>query len=341
MLRSLGSLLCIVTAASAAAAALATPSPHAAKSASAAQSASAAVSASDAMLGGDAGTVEAAVPGPLPFLYDLFTFRGDARSTVVVAAFAVHAGRLETEESERDVRYRFDVTLVLADTALRSVSRTDDSVFVGARRPLPGEHLLFTHIEVQARPSATTLQRVIMTDATTPGVGQLYSSPFPIPDYSGDHLMLSDIALGQPGAQAGWQRGDVTLALLPTGEFPGSSFDVFYEIYNLPPGHRYTTRITVRAARTPDDERAADEGEVGLRLAGAAPAGSNGLIRELKRVDSSLGRGRYRITVVVTDEETGASASRTRTFQVREDGQGATLVAALPRTNERLRSPIR
>ena len=34
-------------------------------------------------------------------------------------------------------------------------------------------------------------------DATTPGVGQLYSSPFPIPDYSGDHLMLSDIALGQ------------------------------------------------------------------------------------------------------------------------------------------------
>ena len=48
------------------------------------------------------------------------------------------------------------VTLVLADTAVRSVFRTDDSVFVRLPRPLPGEHLLFTHIEVQAPPSGST-----------------------------------------------------------------------------------------------------------------------------------------------------------------------------------------
>jgi hypothetical protein len=339
MLRSSGTLLSILTATSVAAAALASaaadethPSRHAVAAAS---------------TGGSGAAGSASVGrGPLPFLYDLYTFRGDARSTVVVAAFAVHAGRLETEEHERDVRYRFDVTLVLADTALRSVSRTDDSVYVGSNRELPGEHLLYTHIEVAARPSVTTLQRVIMTDATTPGVGQLYSSSFPIPDYSGDGLMLSDIALGQPGAEAGWRRGDVTLALLPTGEFPGSAFDVFYEVYNMPPGHRYTTRITVRDAAEAEETGAVaaapgDEDEVGLRLAGSAAEDSNGLIRELHHVESSLGQGSYVITVAVTDEETGETARRSRLFRVRDGGQGATLVAALPRTNEQLRSTIR
>ncbi|NIQ56596.1 MAG: hypothetical protein GWN02_20515, partial [Gemmatimonadetes bacterium] len=108
------------------------------------------------------------------------------------------------------------------------------------------DHLLYTHIQVRAAPSPHTVQRVVMTEATIPGVGQLYHAPFPIPDYRGDRLMLSDIALGQPAAAgAGWKRGDITLALLPTSQFPASSFDVYYEVYNLPVGHRYSTEITV------------------------------------------------------------------------------------------------
>src|SRR5688572_24623305 len=59
--------------------------------------------------------------GPLPFFYDLYTFRGEASTTTVVASFAVPAGRLQPEWAKGGVRYRFDVTLVLADTALRSV----------------------------------------------------------------------------------------------------------------------------------------------------------------------------------------------------------------------------
>src|SRR5690606_3997885 len=141
------------------------------------------------------------------------------------AAFAVSAGHLEDERLGSKVRYRFDVTLVLADTALRSVSRTDDSVYVEFERPLDSDHLLFTHIEVRAEPSRTTVQRVIMTDAARPGVGQLYDSRFPIPDYSGDTLMISDIALGLPDATTGWTRGETVLALLPTSQFPASAFD--------------------------------------------------------------------------------------------------------------------
>ncbi|HUF50994.1 MAG TPA: hypothetical protein VMN60_09190 [Longimicrobiales bacterium] len=267
---------------------------------------------------------------PLPFHYDLYTFRGDGGSTTVVASFAVPAGRLESEDVAYGVRYRFDVSLVLADTALRSVFRTDDSVYVGFTRPLAREHLLYTQLEVQARPSRSTVQRVIVTDATRPGVGQLYDAAFPIPDYSGAGLMVSDIALGQPEATAGWKRGDITLALLPTSLFPTSAFDVYYEIYNLPAGRHYVTEIAVARADELAGLWSGDRAAVRLRFSDESFA-RDGVVPELRRVDTSLGRGRYRITVRVTDEETGASASASRYFDVRGWERGTTLVPAWPR----------
>jgi len=265
---------------------------------------------------------------PLPFYYDLYTFRGNGGNTAVVAAFAVPAGLLQAEHNGRGVRYRFDVTLVLADTALYSVSRTDDSVFVDFNRNLGSDHLLYTQIQVETPPSRSTLQRVIMTDATTPGIGQLYGSYFPIRDYRGSQLMLSDIALGLPETSGGWKRRDVQLALLPTSRFPASAFDVYYEIYNLPHDHRYLTEISVANAEG-DPER--DGGPVRLRFTGRSNAGADSCQAELRRVETSLARGRHRITVTITDQETGASASRSREFEVRGPGPGATMVPAMPR----------
>lgn len=266
---------------------------------------------------------------PLPFFYDLFTFRGESGLTDVVAAFAVPAGRLRRERGDF-VRYRFDVTLVLADTALQAVSRTDDSVYVRVPRPLSGDHLLYTQVEVQAEPSSSVVHRVIMTDAARSGVGQLYGSPFTIPDYRGDTLMISDIALGQPDAQGGWSRGGVTLALLPTSQLPESAFDVYYEIYNLPLGTPYATEIAIE----PVDEFGEDldeEGfEVRTRFSGESGAREETPLVELRRVESSLPRGHYRLTVTVFDELTGASASNARLLQVRGWRRGATMVPALP-----------
>ncbi len=273
-------------------------------------------------------------PRPLPFFYDLYTFRGDEQRTAVIAAFAVPTGGLEREEEGDEVRYRFDVTLVLADTATRAVYRTDDTVFVSVPRPLAGEHLLATHIQVLAPPSRSTLQRVIMNDETTPGIGQLYTSAFPIPDYSGTRLMLSDIAMGLPDAQAGWMRGDVRLALLPTSQFPQGSFDLYYEVYNLPRGNRYVTEITIE----PVDESGVPEPEAGsaVRTTFTAEAATlpDASLAELRRVDATLDRGRYRLTVAVTDQETGASARRSRLFHVQGWGPGTTLVPALPRRSK-------
>lgn len=264
---------------------------------------------------------------PLPFHYDLYTFRGREGRTAVVTAFAVEAGRLETESVASRVRYRFSVTLVLADTARRTVSNTHDTVYVDVPRPMPDAHLLYTHVEVLAPPSKHTRQRVIMIDATTPGIGQLYTEAFPIPDYSGSELMLSDIALGQPGAVSGWEREGVTLALLPTTRFPASAFDVYYEIYNLPAGVEYTTEIAIERLDPRGSET--EREPVRLRFSDRSTAGADAAQREFRRVDAALARGSYRLVVTIVNTASGAVTRRSRTFEVRGPEKGATMVPAL------------
>ena len=266
---------------------------------------------------------------PLPFFYDLYTFRGTAGKTTVVTAYAVEAGELEREYVDDRVQYRFSVTLVLTDTELRTVHTTHDTVFVDVARALRPEHLLFTHVEVLAPPSTAMQQQFTMIDATTPGIGQLYNDALPIPDYSGDHLMISDIAFGHADADSGWRRRNATLALLPTRQFPTSEFNVYYEIYNLPVGRTYTTEIAFEPLREEGGDRD-DRRPVRLQFTGESAAGRDGVLAELRRVESSLERGSYRITVTITDGTTGEKASRSRNFEVRGWERGATMVAARP-----------
>ena len=260
--------------------------------------------------------------GPLPFHYDLHTFKGEAGETDVVAAVAVPVRRLGRERHEGRVRYRFDVRFVLADTAEKSVVDRIDSVFVSVPRPLARRHLLHTVVELRTEPSRAIRQRIVVTDVARPGYGQLYQSDFPVPDYTGTDLMLSDVAFGLPGARAGWTRRDVSLALLPTSQFPESSFDVYYEIYNLPPTRPYETEIAIQPL---DDD---DEPVVRTVFQGESDAGDDGVIGELRRVESALDRGRYRVTVTVTDGVDGRVAQRSRIVDVTGWRPGVTMVPA-------------
>jgi hypothetical protein len=58
-------------------------------------------------------------------------------------------------------------------------------------------------------------------------------------------------------------------------------------------------------------------------------ARADGSVPELRRVDATLDRGRYRITVRVTNESTGETAARARVFEVSGWDPGSTLVPAL------------
>lgn len=280
------------------------------------------------------GAALAAGPNPsavdLPFFYDLYTFRGRPGVTRVVAAFAVEAGRLKREWESRGVRYRFDVSLVLADTAQQTVYRSDDSVYAAVPERLGRNHLLYTQVELEAPASRSTLARVTMMDAGRAGVGELYAVPFAVPDYSGEDFMISDVAMGVPGATQGWRRGDVTLALLPTQQFPGGSFDLYYELYNAVRGGLYTTDISIEHLGAKGRRRGEEAEVVHTRFTEEARTDPSGTVAALRFVRASLRPGHYLLTVKVTDETTGAWVARSRPFQVRRGARNATMVPALP-----------
>jgi len=280
----------------------------------------------------------AAVPaqsgeGPLPFAYDLYTFRGgEGSATRVVASVAVRAGALHRRVEDGSAIYRFDLSFVVSDPVRPNLVRTDDSVFVSVPRSLASAHLIHSFVELEAPPSRMTRQQVIMTDASIPGVGQMYQSAFPVPDYTGDTLMLSDVALGVPDLTGGWGRPGVPLALLPTSEFPGGAFDLYYEIYNLPGDRPYTTEVAITGEggrRAGDDSTRAPV--VRASFEERSPGQEQTTIGALRRVTSTLAPGAYRLTVTVQDEGTGNVVARTRDFTVTGDRTGTTLVPALPR----------
>lgn len=253
----------------------------------------------------------------LPFFFDLYTFRGERGSTSVVAAVAVPLEKMRSRNED----YRLDVSLILADTASRRVIRQDDSLSLH----VPGAQasdLFRLHVEVAAPPSTTTLQRVIVSDPSEPGIGKLYGGPFPVPDYSGTKLMMSDLVLAEPNRVGRWRRGDVALALVPTGYFQGGSFNVFYEIYNIAPDAAYSTEIEIEPLRESagDKLRALFGGKnkMTLRFSGVANDVRNGTLQELRRVDAPLPAGKYRMKVSVTNTDTRETVAAQRVFEVPE-----------------------
>ncbi len=256
----------------------------------------------------------------LPFYFDLYTFRGEEGRTKVVAAVAVPVEKLQKRDVALSSAYRVDLSLILVDTASRRVIRQDDSVALNATRAFKNDDLFRMHVEVAVPPSRTTLQRVIVSDPSEPGIGQLYGGPFPIPDYSTDKLMMSDIVLAEPRVEGRWRRGDVALALVPTGRFKGASFRVFYEIYNIPDNSAYSTEIEIEPLQKTAGQKlksllGGKNDKISLKFDGAALDVKNNTLQELRQVDAQLPVGRYRMKVTVRLEN-GETVKGERVFIV-------------------------
>ena len=259
----------------------------------------------------------------LPFYFDLYTFRGHAGRTSVVAAVAVPVEKLQKSVAALHPAYRIDLSLILVDTASRKVIRQDDSVAITATRAFKNDDLFRMHVEVAVPPSRTTVQRVIVSDPSEPGIGQLYGGPFLIPDYGAPKLMLSDVVLAEPRVEGRWRRGDVALALVPTGRFKGGSFRVFYEIYNIEKNTAYSTEIEIEplqrsAGRKLKELFGAAKRGISLKFDGVALDVRDGALQELRQVEAPLPPGKYRMRITVRTAD-GATARGERLFVVPDE----------------------
>jgi hypothetical protein len=135
-------------------------------------------------------------------------------------------------------------------------------------------------------------------------------------------LLLSDIVLAEPRVEGRWRRGNVALALVPTGRFKGGSFRVFYEIYNIEKNAAYTTEIEIEPVQRSTGQRIKDlfggKNKISLQFEGVALDVQNGVLQELRQVDAPLAPGRYRMRITVRSAN-GELARGERLFAVPED----------------------
>jgi hypothetical protein len=247
----------------------------------------------------------------LPFAFDAFTFRGSNRLTDVTTAIVVSADTLDTTAGAA-----LDLSLILADTLFSRVTRLDTTV----RWPTPpaAGALLRLHATQAVSPGMAVAQRLALRDAFNPAHGRLAGASLEIPDYSGSQLMISDIVLASPDSAGTFRRGDVSLSLVPTREFPAAAFHVFYEVYNLAADAAYETELVLERRQGGLGgtlRRLLSGGSVvQLRFRDVAPGDPT--VRELRRIEAALPAGDYRLRIRVTDRSTGQRSEQSREFTV-------------------------
>jgi GWxTD domain-containing protein len=250
----------------------------------------------------------------LPFVFDVYTFRATGSLTDITTALALPANHTVSDTTA--VRYPLDLSVILADTVAGRVARTDTTVSDAAASGATS----VLHATVAVPAGNSQALRVLLRENPDALHGRIAGRTLDVPDYSGTHLMMSDVVLASLDVGGTFRRGDVSLRLVPAGEFPQGAFQVFYEIYNLAPESRYQTEVIV-------ERRRGGIGGALRRLLGSGPivrlrfedvAIDEGVVRELRRVETSLGHGQYRLRVRIMDRTTGQTAERIRDFFVEE-----------------------
>lgn len=269
----------------------------------------------------DAATAE--FERPIPFYYDLFGFRGVDGRTDLTAAIAIPGNLVEGTLVDGRMIYAIDLSLIVIDTLDSRVERRDTTVRLWSSRPLgPGENIRL-HMNLSARPSTSTIHRIVVRNANDPQAGTLYGGRSEVPDFRERTLTLSEIVLADSASNGPWERDMVRLSLLPPRQIHTKQmFSLFYEIYNLPAGERYRTEIEIKPVGGSGLMRGikrlfgGNSGEVRLSFEEQSNANLAGTDQELRRVTADLAPGRYRVSVRITNLRTLDTAVREKLFLV-------------------------
>jgi GWxTD domain-containing protein len=233
--------------------------------------------------------------------------------------FAIPGERLVAERSDDGVRYPLRFRLVVADSADAIVARLDTLRVFGARQPLRNPAYLTGRLAVPVPPGRYRYR--LLVSSTDGAAGDIATDTLHVEVLDGRRFAVSDIVVGREGSGLVWLPPGDTVRLNPLHRFPeGSGAELYYEIYGLTSGASYHT--VVRLDR--EGGRSLFGAIRGLFGGGRAPVllefdapASGPITREHRGVAlSDVPKGNYRLTVVITDPVTGATATRSQRFQV-------------------------
>ncbi|HEV8265068.1 MAG TPA: GWxTD domain-containing protein [Gemmatimonadales bacterium] len=244
---------------------------------------------------------------------------GEAAQTLHVV-FAIPGERLLGEQADDGLRYPLHFRLVVSDSADRIVARLDTLRVFASRQALRNPAYLTGRLAVAVPPGRYRYRLLVATPNGEAGDVVRVDS-LDVSALDGRRFAVSDVVVGRAGSGLVWLPPGDTVRLNPLNRFPeGSGADLYYELYGLPRGAPYHT--VVRLER--EGGRSLLSAIRGLFGGNRAPvllefdAAAEGPVTRVHRAVElrDVGKGTYRLTVIITDPSSGSSVTRTRRFQV-------------------------
>ena len=247
---------------------------------------------------------------------------GVGQGQMLHVVFAVPGERLTPElaGAGAGLLYPLHFRVVVSDSADRVVARLDTLRVFGAREALRRPSYLTGRLSLPVPVGRYRYRLLVMTPDGTAG-DLVRQDTLDIRPLTGTAFAVSDVVLGRDGSGLVWVTAGDTVRLNPLSRFPeGSAAELYYEVYGLARGASYHT--VVRLER---EGRRSLLGAIGSLFGGGrAPvllefdAAAEGPVTRVHRGVAlrDIGKGMYRLTVVITDPASGVSATRARRFQV-------------------------
>ena len=221
--------------------------------------------------------------------------------------FAVPTSRLTARQADGGKRYDLRLRLTAVSDAGEVVLALDTlRTLVAPVAPFDGQFV--TWLMELAMPAGTYDVRAALMrpDAAAGGFREWKGVTF---GTTASAPGLSDLILARERNGLTWQNGGDRVELNPLDAYEeGGDALVYYEAYNLVPGRRYQTTLTLAAS---DDE---DDDGVTLTFTETAVSTAQHFRRGIGL--EQLDDGPHRLTVTLTDLESGAETKRVRALRI-------------------------
>ena len=256
---------------------------------------------------------------------DVYAFRGAAGTNDLVFAVGLPVRSVNALIEGHDRIAGILSTVLLTDSG--QFVRNDSAFNVLAPRytnPLGGDiedvTLLFGVLHVPAE-HASREYRLTVSDvrrhagATARGEAQTYAF---------DEFSVSDVVVAPDGMPARWGRGETSVAFAPLATYlPGSTVELYYEVYGLAAGAAYSTEIQLEPPAEGVRERLLDlvrDRSIRFRFENVAeqPHAVYGVQQSRTISLEGVEPGIWTMRVRVTDAASGRTAEREATIEIED-----------------------
>ncbi len=248
------------------------------------------------------------------------TNRTDSAGEMLHVVFAIPGERLNPDPAPDGVRYALRFRLIVSDSNDHLVARVDTFRVFAAHQALRNPSYLTGLLAVPLAPGQYRY-RLLVTSVDA-GAGDLVIDALHVENLDPRRFAVSDVVVGRAGSGLVWVSSPSdTIWLNPLNRFPeGSAAELYYEVYGLASGAPYHTVVRLEK----EGGHSLFGAIRGLFGGGRSPvllefdAPADGPVTHVHRGIAlrDVGKGNYRLTVVLTDPASGVSVTRSQRFQV-------------------------